>query len=553
MDDARLQELFGDIEDVGSVDRELLAKVQLGDRIVPEALFSASGLPRMMASNNWVVAGSRTKSGAPMLANDPHLEVNRLPNVWVETVATWGDDYALCMTMPGLPAPLVGRTRTLSWGATYTFMDAVDSWVEQAQGGRLRRGERWIAPRRRAETIKRKGGQDVEAVFYETEHGVIDGDPTQDGFYLSTRWAPGDSGAASLISAHRMWTARTVEDARTHLGRIETAWNWVIADREGDIGYQMSGLLPKRRPGVSGFVPLRGWAAEDDWQGFVEPERLPRCINPPQGYIVTANQDLNALGEVAPINMPMGDYRAVRIAQQLDTDGLTLEDFQRIHYDDYSAQAPAFLEVLLPVAGDGPAARALRAWDYRYDPESVGASVFEAFYERLLAEAFGRGGLGEQVIEHLLGDSGIFVDFYRNVDRVLLRDTSVWFDGRTQAQLFSDAFSTIANMQPRPWGERNRVVLTNIFFGGKLPRFLGFDRGPVALRGGRATPHQGQVYVNAGRATSFAPSMRFVTDLGQDCLLCNLAGGPSDRRFSRWYASDLANWQTGRYKTLRPD
>src|SRR5690606_37444290 len=96
----------------------LLRGVERGGRIVPFALWG-SAAPRMMASNNWVVAGSRTASGAPILANDPHLEVNRLPNVWCELVLRSADRWAIGATMPGLPGVLVGRTQDLAWGATY--------------------------------------------------------------------------------------------------------------------------------------------------------------------------------------------------------------------------------------------------------------------------------------------------------------------------------------------------------------------------------------------------------------------------------------------------
>jgi penicillin amidase len=88
-------------------------------------------------------------------------------------------------------------------------------------------------------------------------------------------------------------------------------------------------------------------------------------------------------------------------------------------------------------------------------------------------------------------------------------------------------------------------------FGGKLPRFLGFDRGPITIIGNRATIHQGQIYRAGNRATTFCPSYRAVTDLVTDEIRTSLAGGPSDRRFSKWYCSDLTNWTEGKYKTLR--
>ena len=92
--------------------------------------------------------------------------------------------------------------------------------------------------------------------------------------------------------------------------------------------------------------------------------------------------------------------------------------------------------------------------------------------------------------------------------------------------------------------------MKNIVFDGKLPKFLGFDRGPITIIGSLATPHQGQIFESAGRLTTFAPSYRMVSDLATDEIHTNLAGGPSDRRFSKWYCSDLENWITGKYKKI---
>jgi penicillin amidase len=98
----------------------------------------------------------------------------------------------------------------------------------------------------------------------------------------------------------------------------------------------------------------------------------------------------------------------------------------------------------------------------------------------------------------------------------------------------------------------NSITMTHLLLGGRLPRWLGFDHGPVALRGGRATIHQGQIYRAGGRQTSFAPSYRLVTDLAETAAHTSLGGGPSDRRFSGWYVSEVSDWLAGRFKTLRP-
>ncbi|MDH3728634.1 MAG: penicillin acylase family protein, partial [Myxococcales bacterium] len=507
---------------------------------------------RVMASNNWCVSGSLTASGAAMLSNDPHLETNRLPNVWVEQSFRWPDGYAILMTMPGLPAPLVGRNEHLSWGTTYTFMDAIDSWVEHCRDGQFRRGEAWVDFNRRVETIKRKKGEPVIQTFWENQHGVLDGDATTEGHVLTTRWSGADGGAQSLNALLAMWTARTVVEGMAAFANVESAFNWVFADSAGDIGYQMSGLMPLRVDDWSGFAPRPGWDERFDWRGFVGPDQLPRVQNPPDGVIVTANQDLNHLGYANPINTPMGDYRARRITQLLrQRDDHDVDSFRAIQMDTYSLQAAEFLEILEPLLGEGPIADALRAWDCRYELHSTGATAFEIFYAQLLVEMFGEA-CGAPVIEHLRDATGTFIDFYQNFDRILVAERSPWLGERTRDSVWSAALGKIADQVPDAWGERNQITLTNMFFGGKLPRFLGFDRGPIPLRGGRATPHQGQIYRSAERLASFAPSIRLVADMGESVLHSALCGGPSDRRTSKWYASGVDGWCAGTLKVRTP-
>ncbi|MGH7452858.1 MAG: penicillin acylase family protein, partial [bacterium] len=548
----KLDELFPEV--LGGLDIELLKKVKLSERIVPAGVKWNHIVPTMMASNNWVISGKKTASGKPILANDPHLETNRLPNVWYELVLKTENRYVMGATMPGLPGILIGRNPDVAWGATYTFMDAVDSWIEHCKDGKYLRGENeWITFRQRQEIIKRKKKPSVESTFYENEHGVLEGNPFDEGFYLSTRWAPSTFGAASLSSAFKMWHATSVEEGMHHLGRLESAFNWVLADRHGNIGYQMSGLMPKRRAGISGFVPQPGWEKENDWQDFVDCKELPRCMNPEAGFFVTANDDLNKWGIVKPINICMGSYRANRISQLLaERSDITVEDNFKIHYDVYSLQAELFMRILKPLLPDTPQGEILREWDYRYNPESEGAFLFEQFYQALLQEVYGKNGFGKAVADYLAKETGTFVDFFDNVDRILLSEKSAWFGSENRNDLFRRIAEDALKVPPKPWGEENQIKLTHLILGEKLPAVVGFDRGPIPLRGGRATPHQGQIYKSAGRITSFTPSFRMVTDLASDEVHTNLAGGPSDRRFSKWYCSDLENWLNGKYKALHP-
>jgi len=553
--DAKLEALFPG--STRRLDRALLEKVTLGERLVPEALTWMGGVARTMASNNWVVGPSKTRSGRAMMANDPHLEVNRLPNVWCELNVTLPDDNAQLMTMPGIPAPLIGRTRYLAWGATYAFMDAIDSWVEDCRDGARRSDGDWVPFQARSELIHRKSSQPKEVVFYECEHGVLDGDPHVPGHYLCTRWSGGQGGAASLMALRDIWRTRTVEEGMAALGRLEVAFSWVLADSKDRIGFQMSGRLPIRHPSASGFTPMPGWDPAYDWRGFHPPEDLPRILDPRQDFFVTANQDLNALGKVKASTAPMGDYRARRISQRLASEGPhDLDSFRSIHMDTWSMQADEMLAVFLPMLPDTPGRARLAGWDRRYEPDSTEAVLFEAFYWALVEDVLGGGGLGEEVAQHVRAETGIFIDFYQFVDRILLDAHTPWLDERDQGDVVRAAFSRAekaveqarSSGEGETWGKRNEIKMTNMFFNGKIPGFLGFDAGPIELRGGRATPHQGQVYNSGGRTTSFAPSIRVVVDFSEPGMYTAVAGGPSDRPFSKWYTSGLDGWLAGEYK-----
>jgi len=268
---------------------------------------------------------------------------------------------------------------------------------------------------------------------------------------------------------------------------------------------------------------------------------------------VTANQDLNRYGNAQPINLPMGPYRADRIEQLLEQGSeLTLADMCKIQFDLVSPQAEAYMKILGPLLPDTPQGRILREWDLRYAAESQGAFLFEEFYRLLYRDVFGRQGLGTAVVDHLAAETGIFVDFYLNFDRVLLAEASAWFGDETRDELYRRVAAEALGAEPRPWGSTRQYMMRHLLFGGKLPACLGFDRGPVTAIGGRATVHQGQIYRSGNRVTTFVPSLRMVTDLATDECRTNMAGGPSDRRFSRWYCSDLNRWLAGCYKTISP-
>ena len=548
-----LAELFP--RGLDGLDEGLVAGVEPGEPLVPPEVRWLPFVPRPTASNNWAVCPSRTRSGRALLSGDPHLEL-RLPAIWSEVVGTWQDRWVVAATMPGLPGFLVGRTDRLAWSPTYAFMDATDSWVEECRAGSVRRDvdgvPTWVPAARRVETINVRRGPPTRLVVHETDRGILDADPNLDGHHLSTRWSGGGGGGASMEAVVNLLRAGDVDAGRQAIGRLEMAFNWLLADSAGSIGYQMSGLLPLRARPDSGLVPQPAWDPSTAWQGFAEVEDLPRDKDPECGYLVTANNDLNHLGRMAPSTLPMGSSRAARIAESLASNQQwTVSDSQRLQVDLVSKHAIGYLEVLRPLLGDGANERILSAWDATYSVDSVGATLFERWYRGLVQDVFG-GVLGPEVVEYLQTETGIIADFSNAVDGVLLRERSAWFGDARREEIYSRVAARTLPGAVEPWGDTRPMTARHLLFGGTPLARLGYDRGPFPLPGGRGTVQQGQVYRSEGRETSFLPTLRFVTDFAEDQAHTALAGGPSDRVRSRWYASGFEDWRAGRLKTLRP-
>ncbi|MEA2101868.1 MAG: penicillin acylase family protein [Thermodesulfobacteriota bacterium] len=548
IDEDRIRELFPLLCDEIAV--SLLKKIRLSPSLVPNAL---RWLPVFNASNNWAVSGRLTRSGKPIMCGDPHLEVNRLPNIWQESVMRLPDNTLKGVTVPGCPGILLGRTDYISWSATYSFMDMLDFRIEHCRQGQYERSDGWKEFQVRDELIRVKKADPVHLRILENEHGVLEGDPEKEGYYLVNSWsAARGCGADDFNGMLNLHKARNVRDAMGMFKRLDAAsFNYVITDIEGNIGYQMSGRLFNRPRGVSGLLPVPAWDPKYDNDGFVDKDLLPSQYNPEDGIIATSNQDLNYLGEADPINLCMGGYRAGRVRQLLQTQTkLGIEDMKNIHFDLYSLQAQRFMEIILPLLPDTPNADCLRQWDLQYRADSRGAMLFESVYHALINVVFGDNALGRDVCDYIFRETSLFNDYYINLDEILTKDASAWFAGHSRSDLFKKAIDEGLDVQAVAYGKTRRIMFKHLLFGDKLPSFLGFDYGPVELMGCRATVPQGQIFKNAGRTTTFSPSYRFIADMNDNKLHTTLAGGPSDRRFSSLYLCDIKNWFKGIYKVL---
>lgn len=542
--------------------REINFQRQLSD----DALEMLADLPRLAGSNAWAVGPRRTASGKPLLASDPHLEVNRLPAIWYEVVLNWGEGkYAMGATLPGCPLLAVGRTDKLSWGVTYLHADTSDYFVEdcrRAEEGtwQYRRGQQWHDFEVREEEILRKSAKPELLKVYENPQGTMRMDLTghEPGKYLSAKWIGSEVGAGrslgswlDVIKSQSTREAMDVVRANPHPTLV-----WVFADSQGHIGRQASGWLPLRGENESGLLPVPAWEMNYHWQGRQPMEDLPSLYDPPEGYLSSANESLDRADTQLIHCHGLPGYRKWRIAERLhEMHQATVEDMQSLQYDVTSLQARLLLPIFLPHIPAGPLHELLSEWDHQYTVDSHAATMFQHLYRHVLLEVFGhKEGIGWRRMFYLCTRLGYSSMVLEALDRLLLKEESGWWQDRDKGELIRQAAERAAEEESVPWGEANSFHFSNRFFEkASVGRLLGFHSSKKGMPGCQATPFQGHLLTTATRESSFAPSYHFVTDMASDDAWTNLPGGASESRFSRWYRTDLQRWLSGEYRQLRSD
>ncbi len=351
-------------------------------------------------SNNWVVAGSKTADGRAMVANDMHLGLS-VPNVWYRASLRYQKSHIYGVTLPGVPGIVVGGNDYVAWGFTNVTADLVDLIRLQLNPDnpeQYRTEQGWQVFIEHQEIIHVKGAPDVEFTLRETVWGPVSehlllGNPVVVKWIALERYAV-DLG---LLEMDRVSSTGQAIELMNNVGAPPQ--NVVIADRDGHIGWTYMGRFPNR-VGFDGLVS-RSWAnGERGWQGFIPPEDLPRLLDPPQGFIVTANN--RTLGSDYPYvighNWSLG-YRAFRIAELLSgRSDLTEQDMLSIQLDTrggvYDFYRQLALEELSQVRDKDPVLQeveqTLQAWEGYMHSTSIGAAFLSEFRYQLAKEVFAK-------------------------------------------------------------------------------------------------------------------------------------------------------------------
>lgn len=399
-----------------------------------------------LGSNNWVVDGSRTASGFPLLANDPHLGT-RIPSVWYLARLTSRDGFSVeGATLPGAPGVALGRNGSIAWGATNVAADVQDFYLERLEGDRVEFEGTFEPLRTITEVISIRGSDPLRLDVRLTRHGPLVSDAINANTHaagatparvplppLALRWTALDEDDATVTAFLQMNDARNWDEftaALRHL--VVPSQNFVYADREGHIGYYAPGRIPVRTKG-DGRYPAEGWSGAMEWAGWVPFDELPHAFDPPGGTIVTAN------------NRPMGEgyphllgsdfpepYRAQRITDLLGSrTELTPDAFASIQADTVSLHARTLLPQLLPrVRGASEEERLvlepLTRWDFDSNGASGNAALFQAWFFELVRTIAG-DELGPELLR---GYQGRYSYATRFLSNTLRSDEHQWCDNR---------------------------------------------------------------------------------------------------------------------------
>lgn len=584
----------------------VLAALRTSLDTVPELLGPAGN---EIGSNSWVVAGSLTESGLPLLANDPHLGAS-MPSVWTQMGLACGELDEDCTfdvagyTFSGLPGVIIGHNDRVAWGFTNLGPDVADLYLERVTGDTYELDGVQVPLTLREETIEVAGGEPRTVTVRSTRRGPIVTDAGGAYATVAAEYPPaagieaagtdstgtestgtdstgtdstGTDSAGTEIALSLQWTAltpgttpqavfpmnraRTWDEFRRAASLFDVpAQNLVYADVDGNIGYQAPGDIPVRLSG-DGTVPVPGWTSANGWAGSIPFEQLPNELNPSRGYIVTANNAVTAGGPLLTRDWDSG-YRALAIKQRLQTlvasgAPITAADLADIQLDTADANAQALLPLIASLELDGDAARGqalLAEWDARADADSAEAAYFAVFWRTLLDCMFGDLPEGTRPSG---GDRWISV-----VDRLVDEPNAAWWrDADTGAEgrdaVISAALAgawqeTSDRLGDDPsqwrWGRLHTLTLTNQSFGesGIAPIEWLFNRGPYEVGGGSAIANAMSWDAQEGYDVRWVPSMRMVIDLADyDRSRWINLTGASGHAFHPHYTDQTPKWQHG--------
>lgn len=510
-------------------------------------------------SNNWVVDGSKTESGHPILSNDMHLNMS-LPSIWYEIQLHTPESNVYGVSLQGAPTVIVGFNEHIAWGATNTGADVMD-WYEiifqDDEKTVYRFNDEWLPVEKRVETIYVKGEKAVHDTLLFTHHGPIF--ESQDETSLAEtiqyghalRWI-GHDPSNELITFYRLNRAANYSEYRDAFrSYVAPAQNLNFADVHGNIAMQTAGRFPVKWE-FQGRSVSDGSDPRYDWTGFIPYEQNPSSYNPDRGYLSAANQHPAAENYPYYLGDAFAPYeRGLRINDLLnEMQNIAATDFQEMLMDNFSYHAWHLLPVLLEHAEESNETfeylEKLENWNYHNNGNLVEPSLFHYWWKELNSAIWDNKYDTEYPMRR--------PDRDKTLDLILNDPESDWFNNiktdktETLAELINQSLKKALETLKSRYGDSEEdwrwanVNRTNLNHLGQIP---GLGKNNIITDGGAES-------INAIRG-SHGPSWRMVVELNPDGVRGYgvYPGGQTGNPGSPRYTEFIETWRTGELFELK--
>lgn len=507
-------------------------------------------------SNNWVLDGSKTAAGYPILSNDMHLNMS-MPAIWYEIQLRTPDFNVYGVTLQGAPTVIVGFNEHIAWGSTNAGADVMD-WYEinfrNDQRSEYLHDGQWKPVTKRVETILVKEGESVNDTIRFTHHGPVykteEETPTSETIQRdhALRWIAHDP-SSEILTFYRLNRARGYEDFRDAFrSYFAPAQNMNYAGTDGNIAMQMGGRFPLKWT-YQGRTVSDGSDPRYDWEEFIPFEHNPYALNPERGFLSAANQYPAAENYPYYLGESFAPYERGRRINDLlrEMDSVTTSDLQEMFMDNFSYHAGRLLPVLLEVIDsslltpeEADHLEVLRSWNYHNEAELVAPSIFREWWRELYDSIWANKYDAEYPMR--------WPDRDITSDLIINEQDSQWFDNahtnvvETLPDLVQISYrSALQNLSDRygehgdswKWGYVNNTDLNHV---GQIPG-LGIKN---VFTGGGAES------INAIRG-SHGPSWRMLVELDPNGVRAYgvYPGGQSGNPGSKTYDEFVETWRTG--------
>ena len=526
-------------------------------------------------SNNWVVHGSRTASGKPLVAGDPHRALD-VPNVYYQNHLSCPDFDTVGFSFCGVPGfPHFAHNGSVAWGITHAAADYQDLYVEHFHPSRpyvYERDREWLEAEHHTEEIAVRDEAPVEVDIVKTVNGnVVFGDPPS-GVALTFRYSAliePNPGFQCLLPMLRANSVDEFDEAMRDW--VDPCNNLVMGDVHGDIGYLTRGRLPIRDR-ANGWLPVPGWNANHDWTGYVPFEELPRLRNPETGWIATANNRIT--GDDYPHYIALDfapNSRQLRLISHLgDMSNATVDDMAAMHADRVSLPSSLFIVRLsgaMDTAGRSDEALALlQQWHGAMDKESAAASLYIAFRNQLTQLV-----AGLPVFESLktnpfaaeepplVGPLGLLYwivpQFLREYDETVLPEGTTWNDLLLQA--FDAAVEELQeglgdDMSAWRYDALHRTAPVHPLAAAEATLGDWLNPPSVAIGGDGDTPQAAAIYPGVSYNVAGTSVARYIFDTSHwENSRWIVPLGSSGHPGSRHYADQADRWSNVEYIPMR--